>query len=48
MAAVKDIHVHRYSIVIFSFGTIHPAGDVTRDFEVPGKVTVKIGDSENR
>ena len=27
---------------------IHPAGDVTRVSIVPRKVTVKIGDAENR
>ena len=26
----------------------HPAGDVTRDSVMPRKVTVKIGDAENR
>ena len=26
---------------------MHPAGDVTRVFVVPEKVTVKIGDAEN-
>ena len=35
-------------VINFFHGPKHPAGDVTRVFLVPGKVTVKIGDAENR
>ena len=41
----KCVYV-KYQNAILSY--IHPAGDVTRVSVMPRKVTVKIGDAENR
>ena len=37
-----------FEILFTLFSGIHPAGDVTRVSVMPRKVTVKIGDAENR